>query len=72
MFGAAKLTKHIDNNLYKYSRYDIGFDEKGFFSIGDEVGKNVIVYRINVSSSSHIDNTKKDAFQFLVKILHKD
>ena len=72
MFGAAKLRKHIDNDLYKYSRYDIGFDRKGFFSIGDEVGKNVIIFRADVSSSSHIDNTKKDAFQFLVKVLHKD
>ena len=72
MFGAAKLTKHIDNSLYKCSRYDIGFDRKGFFSIGDEVSKNVIVFRVDVNSSSHIDNTKKDAFQFLVKILHKD
>ena len=31
LFGAVKLTKHIDVNLYKYSGYGIGFDRKGSF-----------------------------------------
>ena len=30
------------------------------FSIGDEFGKNVIVFGVDMSSSSHIDNKKKD------------
>ena len=58
-FGAVKLTKHIDVNLYKYSGYGIVFDRKGFFSIGDEVGKNVTIFGIDMNSSSHIDNKKK-------------
>ena len=32
LFGAVKLTKNLDVDLYKYSRYGIGFDRKGFFS----------------------------------------
>ena len=29
LFGAVKLTKHVDVDLYKYSGYGIGFDRKG-------------------------------------------
>ena len=61
MFGAVKLTKHIDIDLYKYSGYGIGFDRKRFFSHpswGD--GKNVIIFGVDMSLSSKIDNRKKD------------
>ena len=59
LFGAVKLTKHVDVDLYKYSGYGIGFDRKGSYSIGDEVGRNVIIFGVDMSSSSHIDNQKK-------------
>ena len=32
--------------------------EKDFFSIVDEVGRNVIIFGADMSSSSHIDNKK--------------
>ena len=32
LFGAVKLTKHPDIDQYKYSRYGVAFDRKGFFS----------------------------------------
>ena len=60
MSGAIKLTKHVDIDLYKYSGYGIGFDRKGLFSIGDEVDRNVIIFGVDMSSSSHIDNKKKN------------
>ena len=60
MFRAVKLTKHVDIDSYKYSGYGIGFDRKGFFSIGDEIRRNVITFGVDVSSPSHIDNKKKD------------
>ena len=60
MFGAVKLTKHFDVDLYKYLRYGIGFERKGSYSISDEVGSNVIIFGVDMSSSSHIDNKKKD------------
>ena len=37
LFGAVKLPKHVDVDLYKYSGYDIGFDRKGSYSIGNEL-----------------------------------
>ena len=46
--------------LYKYLGYVIGFDRKGSYSVGNEVGRNVIVFRADMSLSSHIDNKKKD------------
>ena len=60
LFGAVKLTKHVDIDQYKYSGYGIGFDRKGFFSIGNEVGRNVIIFGVDISSSTKIDNRKKD------------
>ena len=60
LFGAVKLTKHVDVDLYKYSGYGIGFDRKGFFSIGNEIGRNVIIFGVDMSSSAKIDNRKKD------------
>ena len=59
LLGAVELTKHVDVDLYKYFGYGIGFDRKGFYSIGNEVGRNVIIFVVDMSSSPHIDNKKK-------------
>ena len=34
--------------------------EKDFFSIGNEIGKNVIIFGVDVSASTKIYNRKKD------------
>ena len=60
LFGAVNLTKHVDVDLCKYSGFGIGFDWKGFFSFGDEVRENVIIFGVDMSSSQHIDNKKED------------
>ena len=59
LFGAVKLTKHVDVDLYQISRYGIGFDRKGSYSIGDAVRRNVIMFWAGMSSSWHIDNKKQ-------------
>ena len=59
LFDAVELTKQVDVDQYKYSGYGIGFNRKGFYSIGDEIGKNVIIFGVNLGSSSHIDDKKK-------------
>ena len=58
-FGAVILTNHVGIDLYKYSGHGIGFDRKGSYSIGDEIGRNVIIFGVDMSSSRHIDNKKK-------------
>ena len=60
LFGAVKLTKHTDIDQYKYFGYSIGFDRKGFFSIDDKVGRNVMIFGVDMRSSPPIDNKKKD------------
>ena len=55
------MTKHADIDQYKYFGYDIGFDRHGIFSFpGIEFGRNVIIFGVDISSSPHIDNKKKD------------
>ena len=36
--------------------------EKDFLSISDEVGRNVVIFGVDMSSSPHIDNKKKKIF----------
>ena len=60
LFGSVKLTKNADIDKYGYSGYGIGFDRETSFSIGNETGKNVTTFGVDMSSSTKIDNRKKD------------
>ena len=61
LFGAVSLAKKADVDRYKYSRYRIGFDRHGFFSHpSGGTGRNVIIFGVDMSSSTKIDNKKKD------------
>ena len=65
LFGGAKLTKNADLNKYLYSGYGIGFDSHLEFSLpADSIGKNVIIFRVDISSSVHIDNNGKNVLIF--------
>ena len=55
LFGAVSLTKHVDNDQYKY----FGFDRKEEFSFGNGFGKNLIIFGVDMSSSVHADNKTK-------------
>ena len=54
------MTKYTDIDKYKYYGYGIGFDRHGFCShpSGGTEG-NVIIFGIDMSSSTKIDNRKK-------------
>ena len=60
LFGAVKLTKNAENDKYKYSPYGNGFDRRGFYSSGNEIGRNVIIFGLDMNSSLYIDNKGKD------------
>ena len=61
LFGAVTLTKHVNIDKYGYSGYGIEFDRKGSFSFpSGGYGQNVIIFGVDMSSSIHIDNKKKD------------
>ena len=68
MFGAVRLTKHVDIHQYKHSRDGIGFDRKGEFSFGSNgFGRNVIIFGAYMSSSVHANNRTKN-----ILVLGKD
>ena len=61
LFGSVKLTKNVDLDKYKFTGYGIGFDSCGEYSLPDgSLGKNVIIFGVDMSSSVHIDNKGKD------------
>ena len=61
------MTKNADINKHKYSGYGIGFDRHGSFSpSGIGLGRNVITFGVDMSSSTTIDN-KKNTFWFWLK-----
>ena len=60
LFGSVKLPKNADIDKYGYFGYGSGFDTQSSFSIGNETGKNVIIFRFDMSSSSKIDNRKNN------------
>ena len=60
LFGGVKLAKYADPDKYVYTGYGIGFDSRSQFSLLDgSVGKNPIIFGVDMSSSVHIDNKKK-------------
>ena len=55
------MNKNGDIDKYKYSGYGIGFDRHGSFSFpGTGLGRNVIIFGVDMSSSTKIGNKKKD------------
>ena len=54
------MTKNNDIDKYKYTGYGIGFERKGTFSVGSGFGRNCIIFGVDMSSSLHVDNNKKD------------
>ena len=55
------MTQNTDIDKYGYSGYGIGFDRNGNFSFsGTALGKNVIIFGVDMTSSAKIDNRKRD------------
>ena len=61
LFEAVSVTKIVDIGRYGYSGYGIEFDRHGSFSFpGTGLGRNVITFGVDMSSSAKIDNRKRD------------
>ena len=58
LFGAVSLTKNADIDRCGYSGYGIEFDGHGSFATG--FGRNLIIFGVEMSSSTKIHNRKKD------------
>ena len=56
---------NTDPDKYKCSGYGRGFDSRSEFSFTDwRMGKNVIIFGYDISSSGHIGNKNKDPISF--------
>ena len=55
------MTKNADIDKYGYTGYGIEFDRHGSFSFpGTGLGRNVIIFEVDMNSSTKTDNKKKD------------
>ena len=62
LFKSVKLTNDVAPDKYEYSSWSIGFGYSLEFWLTDgNVGKNVIVFKGDMSSSVLIDNANNDA-----------
>ena len=65
LFKSVKLTKNAEPDKYVYNGYGIEFDSRAGFSLTEgSLGKNVIIFEVDMSSSVHIDNKNKDILIF--------
>ena len=55
------MTQNVDIEKYVHSGYGIRFDRRSSFSFpGGGFGQNVLIFGVDMSSSAHTDNKKKD------------
>ena len=60
LFGVNNIVKSNNKEKYAYSGQGIAFDGKGEWSFGNYTARNIIIFRVDNSSSSHRDNLKND------------
>ena len=62
LFGAIKLTKNTAPNKCSYPGYSVVFDarENVLLSHNSGIGKNVIIFGVDMSLSVYVENKKKD------------
>ena len=58
LFGATNIVKNSDKEKCVYSGYGITFDSAGSWNFGNNFVRNVIIFDVDNSLSSHFDNRK--------------
>ena len=60
LFESVKLAKNADSDKWLCSGFGIGFNLRLEVSLPDgSVGKNIIIFGVDMSLSLHIDNKKR-------------
>ena len=60
LFGSVKLIQTTDPDKYKYNGCGIRFDSRSEISFTNgSIGRNVIIFGVDMSSSGHVDNKGK-------------
>ena len=62
LFSAANIVKNSDEEKWVYNGYGIAFDCAGLWNFDNEFAKNVVIFGVDNSSSSHTDNRKNNFF----------
>ena len=60
MFGATSIVESNDKEKYVYSGYGIPSNGKGEWSFDNDYARNVVIFDVDHSSSSHADNLKNN------------
>ena len=60
LFGATSVVKNTDKEKHLYSGYRITFDSAGSWSFDNGIARNVIIFGVDNSSSSHADSRKNN------------
>ena len=61
LFGAFKLAKNFDIDMYRYFGYEIGFGGKEFYSHpSGRTVRIVIIFGTDMSASAHVNNKGKN------------
>ena len=60
MFGATNIVKNSDKGKYIYSGYGITFGSAGSWSFDNGFARNVVIFGVDNSSSSHSDNRQNN------------
>ena len=60
LFGETNVVKNSDKEKYVYSGFGITFDSAGSWSFGNDSARNVMIFGVDNSSSSHSDNRKNN------------
>ena len=64
MFGATSIVKTSDKKKWVYGGYEITFDGAGSWDFGNDFARNVAIFGVNNSSSSHAYNPKNNFLLF--------
>ena len=60
MFGAVKSTRNADKSKFTYNDQGIAFNGKGMWSFGNRFARNVVIFGVNNTLSSHTNNKKSN------------
>ena len=59
-FGTVKLTWNADKSKFTYNGQGKAFDGRGYWSFDNGTVRNVVIFGVDNSLSSHIDNPKNN------------
>ena len=60
LFGPTSVIKNSDQEKYRYRGYGITFGSAGSWSFDNDAARNVIIFGVDNSSSSHAGNRKNN------------